>query len=184
MNTLFQSAVKRLCLITALTALTATAVSAATYEEMQRLDAAYPPGSVVVCRSDTPGDANGQPRTAMTARGTIISQTKGLTTYDITVTWLPEGSSSSGMMLRYSMSQRSNKNGLYSRIDPASLSASLPGGSPEVEKAILEGFRSRFATGESFAPYSQTEITDFPDYITRNPGEAPVYCHQENLTHG
>jgi hypothetical protein len=150
---------------------------------MQRLDAAYPPGSVVVCKSDIPGDGNGQPPTAMTARGTIVSQTKGLTTYDIIVTWIPEGSSK-GMMLEYSMSQRSDKNGQHSRIDPASLSVSMPGVGSEVEKTILEGFRSRFATGESIAPYSQTVITDFPEYITRNPGEPPVYCSQENPIHG
>lgn len=165
------------------TAHMASGACAATYEEMQRLEAAYPPGSVVICKSETPGDGKVQKPTTMTARGTVVSQERGLTTYDISVTWLPDGSST-GMMLAYKMSQRSDSNGQYSRIDPASLSVSMPGAGPEGEKAVLEGFRTRFAAGESFAPYTQTEITDFPDYITRNPGEPPVCCHQELRTHG
>lgn len=165
------------------TAFMASGAGAATYEEMQRLEAAFPPGSVVICKSDTPGDGKFKKPTTMTARGTIVSQKRGLTTYDISATWLPEGSRT-GMTLVYRMSQRSDGNGQYSRIDPASLSISMSGAGPEGEKAVLEGFRTRFAAGESFAPYSQTEITDFPDYITRNPGEPPVYCHQDHLTHG
>ena len=163
-------------------AVTASVGRAASYEERQRLDAAYPPGSVVVGKSELPGDGNGQPPTSTTARGTGISQTKGLTTYDISVTWAPEGSS--GMTLTYRVSQRSVRSGQYSRIDPTRMSVSMPAAGPEGEKTVLEGFRSRFATGESFTPYSQTEITDFPNYITRNPGEPPVYCRQENPSHG
>lgn len=113
----------------------------------------------------------------MTVRGTVISQIKGLTTYDISATWAPEGGS--GMMLTYS-----DRTGQYSRIDPTSMSVSMPAAGPEGEETVREGFRSRFATGESFIPYSQTEITDFPNYITRNPGESPVYCRQENPSHG
>lgn len=127
MTALFQSEIKRLCWITALTV---SVASAATYEEMQRLDVAYPPGSVVVCRADILGDGKNEPPTAMTFRGTIVSQTKDLTIYDISVTWLAEGSSS-GMMLAYRLSQRSDKNGLHSRTDPASLSVSMPGQVPK-----------------------------------------------------
>lgn len=179
MKVLFKNGIQALCWMAAVTS---SVVSAATYEEMQRLDAAYPPGSVVVCRSDLPGDGSVQPPTTMTVRGTVISQKKGLTTYDISVTWAPEGSS--GMTLTYRMSQRSDRTGQYSRIDPTSMSVSMPAAGPEGEKTVLEGFRSRFATGESFTPYSQTEITGFPNYITRNPGEPPLYCRQENPSHG
>lgn len=180
MKVLFKNGIQALSWITAVTS---SVVSAATYEEMQRLDAAYPPGSVVFCRSDLPGDWNVQPPTTMTARGTVISQAKGITTYDISATWAPEGSSS-GMTLTYSMSLRSDRSGQYLRIDPTSMSVSMPAAGSEGEKTVLEGFRSRFASGESFTPYSQAEITDFPNYITRNPGEPPIYCRQENPSHG
>ena len=142
MKVLFKHGIQTLCWITAVTSPVA---SAATYEEMQRLDAAYPPGSVVVCRSDLPGDGSVQPTTIMTVRGTVISQTKGLTTYDISATWAPEGSN--GMTLTYRMSQRSDRTGQYSRIDPASMSVSMPAAGPEGEKTVLEEFRSRLATG-------------------------------------
>jgi len=36
---------------------------------------------------------------------------------------------------------------------------------------------------DDFTPYSQTEITEFPAYITRNPGEAPSYYRKEVRDH-
>lgn len=51
----------------------------------------------------------------MTVRGTVISQTKGLTTYDISATWALEGSS--GMTLTYGMSQRSDRTDQYEHLD-------------------------------------------------------------------
>lgn len=87
MKVLFKHGIQTLCWITAVTSPVA---SAATYEEMQRLDTAYPLGSVVVCRSDLPGDGSVQPPTTMMVRGTVISQIKGLTTYDISATWAPK----------------------------------------------------------------------------------------------
>ena len=179
MKVLFKTGIQTFCWMAAVTS---SVASAATYDEMQRLDAAYPPGSVVVCRSDLPGEGSVHSPTTMTVRGTVISQTEGLTTYDISATWGPEGSS--GMTLTYRMSQRSDRTVQYSRIFPISIFVLLLAAGPEGEKTVLEGFRSRLATGESFTPYSQTEITDFPNYITRNPGEPPVYCRQKNPSHG
>ncbi|MET5964014.1 hypothetical protein WIA93_24630 [Citrobacter amalonaticus] len=87
MKVLFKNGIQTFCWMAAVTS---SVASAATYEEMQRLDAAYPAGSVVVCRSDLPGEGSDQPPTTMTVRGTVISQTKGLTTYDISATWAPK----------------------------------------------------------------------------------------------
>lgn len=58
MKVLFKNRIQTFCWMAAATS---SMASAATYEEMQRLDAAYPPGSVVVCRSDLPGDGSVQP---------------------------------------------------------------------------------------------------------------------------
>jgi len=77
------------------------------------------------------------------------------------------------------MTQRSDEKGQYSKIDPDSMTVSMPGATPETEQAVLQGFRKQFTADESFAPYSQIEITDFPSYISRNPGEPPTYCHKE-----
>jgi len=60
---------------------------AATREEMQRLDEAYPPGSVVVCHSDLPGDGKLSLPTTMISRGKVESRENGHTLYSVSVTW-------------------------------------------------------------------------------------------------
>ncbi len=81
------------------------------------------------------------------------------------------------------MNQRSDDKEQHSLIDPKSMAVSMPAVGPAGEEAVLKGFRSRFGGTENFTPYSQTEITEFPAYITRNPGEAPSYYRKEVRDH-
>lgn len=159
---------------------------AATREEMRRLDEAYPPGSVVVCHSDLPGDGKLSLPTTMISRGKVESRENGHTLYSVSVTWQTQGAKESDagdLTLTFLMNQRSDEKGQYSFIDPESMAVSMPAAGPAGEEAVLKGFRSRFGGTENFSPYSQTEITEFPAYITRNPGEAPSYCRKEVREH-
>lgn len=161
-------------------------VSAATREEMQRLDEAYPPGSVVVCHSDLPGDGKLSLPTTMISRGKVESKENGHTLFSVSVTWRTpgaKGSDAGDLILTFRMNQRSDEKGLYTLIDPESMAVTMSAAGPAGEEAVLKGFRSRFGGTKNFAPYSQTEITEFPAYITRNPGEAPSYCRKEVRDH-
>lgn len=159
---------------------------AATREEMQQLDAAYPPGSVVICHTDLPGDGKLSLPTTMSSRGKVGSRENGHTLYDVSVTWHSKGAKegvAGDMTLSFRMTQRSDEKGQYSLIDPESMAVSMPTAGPAAEKTILEGFRRRFGGTENFTPYSQIEITEFPAYITHEPGEAPSYCRREVHEH-
>lgn len=59
---------------------------AATREEMQRLDEAYLPGSVVVCHSYHPGDGKLSLPTTMISRGKVESRENGHIIYNVSVT--------------------------------------------------------------------------------------------------
>lgn len=152
---------------------------AATNEEMSRLDAAYPPGSVVICRQDLPGDGMVRLPTWLEIRETVISRKADLTTGRGGATWITHGSTTPDLTLTYVFKQRKSGSGNYSRIDPASMAVSMPAVGPEGEKTVLEGFRRRLPAGEEFSPFSQIEITDFPSYVVRKPDEPPSYCHKE-----
>ncbi|QHM74066.1 hypothetical protein [Mixta intestinalis] len=166
------------CAVAALSG-AASDAGAATREEVQRLDAAYPPGSVVVCRADLPGDGRDRLPTRLESRVIVVTRTADQTVGRGTVSWITGGHTSPGLTLTFTVTQRKSESGYYSRIDPASMVVSMPGAGPEGEKLVLDGMRQRLPAGEEFAPFSQTEITDFPSYITRKPGEPPIYCHKE-----
>jgi len=163
----------------AMLAATSSRAGAATYEEVKRLDAAYPPGSVVICRSDLPGDSQMLRHTLTTTRGTVVARRNNITDFDVAVTWLTEGETGAGMTLTFRSTERAEKKGVYVRIDPDSMSLSLPGAREEEKKTVLDGFRDNFARTEHFGAYSETEITDFPSYVVRKPGEPPALCHKE-----
>jgi len=155
------------------------AAGAATNEEMTRLEAAYPAGSVVICRQDLPGDGMARLPTRLEVHGTVLNREADLTTGQGIATWRTHGSASPGLTLTFVVTQRKSGSGYYSRIDPASMAVSMPAVGPEGEKNVLEGFRRRLPAGEEFAPFSETEITDFPSYVVRKPDEPPSYCHKE-----
>jgi len=94
-------------------------------------------------------------------------------------TWTTRGSVTPGLTLTFAGTQRKSRTGYYSRIDADSMAVSMPVAGPEGEKIVLESMHQRLPEDEEFAPFSQTEITDFPSYVVRQPDEPPSYCHKE-----
>lgn len=159
---------------------TAFGAGAATPEEMVRLDAAYPPGSVVICHQDRPGDGRELLPGRLEFRAIILTQTADQTIARGTAMWITRGHATPGLTLTFTVTQRKSESGYYSRVDPASMVVTMPAAGPAGEKTVLEGMRQRLPAGEEFAPFSQTEITDFPSYVVRKPDEPPSFCHKEN----
>jgi len=147
---------------------------------MTRLEAAYPPGSVVICRQDLPGDGMARLPTRLEVRGTVLSRKADLATGQGIATWTTRGSDTPALTLTFAGTQRKCGSGYYSRIDPDSMVVSMPVAGPEGEKTVLEGMRQRLPAGEEFAPFSQTEITDFHSYVVRKPDDPPSYCHKKS----
>lgn len=152
--------------------------AAATREEMRRLDAAYPAGSVVLCHSEVAGSEMFPQPVSVTTRGRVVESAADRRVFDVSVTWLTKGSTS-GLTLNFRMRQRSDEEGQYSLIDPDSMRVSWPGVGSEAVKTVLQGFRARMTDGEKFEPYSHTTIARFPGYIVLTPGEAPQFCSKE-----
>ncbi|MBZ0059443.1 MULTISPECIES: hypothetical protein [unclassified Leclercia] len=92
-------------------------------------------------------------------------------------------SNAGDLTLTFRMNQRSDEKGQHSLIDPESMAFSMPAAGPAGEEAVQKGSCSKFGGTENFTPCSQTDITEFPAYITRDPGEAPSYCRKEVLDH-
>ena len=156
------------------------AAEAATNEEMTRLEAAYPLGSVVICRQDLPGDGMARLPTRLEVCGTVLSRKADLATGQGIATWTTRSSDTPALTLTFAGTQRkSGWSGYYSRIDPDSMVVSMPVAGPEGEKTVLEGMCQRLPAGEEFAPISQKEITDSPSYVVRKPDDTPSYCHKK-----
>ncbi|WP_273849596.1 hypothetical protein [Serratia liquefaciens] len=151
--------------------------SAVTREEMRTLDAAYPPGSIVNCEAELAG--NGKNLLPMTTkiRGHIISRAENLSHADVRVMFIPHGSSTATITLSYRQKVIMEENGQRVYIDPKSLKVSMPV-SPSSEVIVAKGFRDRLPATQEVQPYQTTEITDFPSYVVRAPGESPLYCHK------
>ena len=175
---LFQRLAGKFMLLGSMASLLPFVANAATLAEVDRLNAAYPPGSVILCLSELPGDGKDIKPTTLTVRAKVDEREENRAVYHTSITWLAAGSSA-GLTLAYRMTLHGDETGQYSKIDPDSMQVTLPGASPETEKIILQGFRERLTADESFVPYSQIEITDFPSYISHNPGQPPSYCHKE-----
>lgn len=152
---------------------------AATADEMARLDAVYPPGSVVICHQELPGNSRDRLPGWLEFRGTILTRTADQMKAWGTLAWFTHGYATPGLTLTFTVTQRNSKSGYYSRVDPASMIVSMPAAGPEGEKIVLDGMRRRLPAGEEFAPFSQTEITEFPSYVVRKPDQQPSYCHKE-----
>ncbi|GKW23704.1 hypothetical protein LW347_13885 [Pectobacterium polonicum] len=155
------------------------ATHAATWQEMQRLTDAYPPGSVVVCLSDLPGDGKKVLPTTLMVKGTVAARRDNLTDYDAVVTWLIKGKIGNELTLTYRTTERIEKTGQYTRIDPDSMAVSLPEAGPEAEKTILAEFQNLTSREERFTPFTDIEITDFPSYISRGQDQPIAHCHKE-----
>lgn len=168
---------------TAAFASTAFGAGAATREEAQRLDAAYPPGSVVVCRSDLPADARPTGIAAVVSRGKVLARHDNLTDFDTEVAWLNESTGDRAMTLTFRSTERAEPTGVYLRIDPDSMALAVPGAPTETVQNALNGFRASMASADQFSPYSHTDITNFPSFVTHKPGEPVARCSKEEPVH-
>lgn len=162
---------------------TAFGAGAATREEAQRLNAAYPPGSVVVCRSDLPADTNSALHTTVVTRGKVLARHNNLTDFETEVAWLNEDTGTRAMTLTFRSTERAGPAGVYLRIDPDSMALVVPGAPPETKENALNSFRVSMASAELYSPYSDTDITDFPSYVTHKPGEPVAHCSKEESAH-
>lgn len=162
---------------------TAFGAGAVTREEAHRLDTAYPPGSVVVCRSDLPAAAKSAEHTTVVTRGKVLARHDNLTDFDTEVAWLNEGTGAKAMALTFRSSERAVPAGVYLRIEPDSMVLTVPGAPPETVKNVLNSFRVAMAGEEHYSPYSDTDITDFPSYVTHKPGEPAAWCSKEESAH-
>ncbi|CAH0492068.1 unnamed protein product [Peronospora farinosa] len=162
---------------------TAFGAGAVTQEEAQRLDTAYPPGSVVVCRSDLPAAAKSAEHTTVVTRGKVLARHDNLTGFDTEVAWHNEGTGAKVMALTFRSSERAVPAGVYLRIEPDSMVLTVPGAPPETVKNVLNSFRVAMAGEEHYSPYSDTDITDFPSYVTHKPGEPAAWCSKEEPAH-
>ena len=162
---------------------TAFGAGAVTQEEAQRLDTAYPPGSVVVCRSDLPAAAKSAEHTTVVTRGKVLARHDNLTGFDTEVAWLNEGTGAKVMALTFRSSERAVPAGVYLRIEPDRMVLTVPGAPPETVKNVLNSFRVAMAGEEHYSPYSDTDITNFPSYVTHKPGEPAAWCSKEEPAH-
>ncbi|WP_033792508.1 hypothetical protein [Pantoea septica] len=175
--------IARSCCAAAAFASTVLGAGAATREEAQRLDAAYPPGSVIVCRSGMPADARPTGIAEVVTRGKVLARHVNLTDFDTEVAWLNESTGARAMTLTFRSTERAGPAGVYLRIDPDSMALSVPGAPPETVENSLNGFRVGMASAEHYSPYSDTDITDFPSFVTHKSGEPAARCSKEEPAH-
>ncbi|MDW5500143.1 hypothetical protein R6Y99_10120 [Pseudomonas lundensis] len=151
---------------------------AVTREEMRTLDAAYPPGSVTICESQLEGNGKDLLPMLVKIRGSITDRSGNVSHSVVSVMFIPHGKSTATITLSYRQTVTMEANGQWAHIDPDSLKVSMPA-SPSSEDIVAQGFRDRLPSGKELQPYETTEITDFPSYVVRVPGESPLYCHKE-----
>ena len=156
---------------------------AATREEAQRLDTAYPPGCVVVCRSDLPADTNSALHTTVITRGKVLTRHDNLTDFDTEVAWMNEDTGTRAMTLTFRSTERAGPAGVYVRIDPNSMALVVPGAPPETKENALNGFRVSMASAELYSLDSDTGITDFPSFVTHKSGQPVAHCSKEESAH-
>lgn len=151
---------------------------AITREGMQKLDAAYPPGSVTICESQFEGNGKDLIPMFVKIRGHTIDRSENVSHSDVHVMFIPHGSSTATITLSYRQTVTMEANGQWAHIDPDSLKVSMPT-NPSSEEIVAQGFRDRLPSGKELQPYETTEITDFPSYVVRVSGESPLYCHKD-----
>lgn len=87
------------------------------------------------------------------------------------------------MTLTFRSTERAGPAGVYLRIDSDSMALAVPGASPETVKTALNGFRTGRAGAEHYNPYSDTDITDFPSFMTHKSAEPVARCSKEEPAH-
>jgi hypothetical protein len=151
---------------------------AITREGMQKLDAAYPPGSFTICESQLEGNGKELIPMLVKIRGHIIDRSENVSHSDVRVMFIPHGASTATITLSYRQTVTMEADGQWAHIDPDSLKVSMPT-NPSSEEIVAQGFHDWLPSGKELQPYETTEITNFPSYVVRVPGEPPLYCHKD-----
>ncbi|WP_432755504.1 hypothetical protein [Pseudomonas sp. WMBT8] len=155
-------------------------VEAITREEMLKLNAAYPPGSVVSCETQLEGNGKNILPTLLKTRAHIKERTGNLTRTDVSVTFIPKGLSSNTMTVNYQSRATMEDDGELIDIDPASLTVSFSAANPAGEEIVANKMRSTLPpTGSDLRLYKTVKITDFPSFIITPQDQPPTYCSKE-----
>jgi hypothetical protein len=113
----------------------------------------------------------------------VLARHGNLTDFDTEVAWLNEGTGARAMALTFRSTERAVPASVYIRIVPDSMVLTVPGAPPETVKTALNNFRVAMASAEQYSSYSDTDITDFPSFVTQKPGEPAARCNKEEPAH-
>ncbi len=155
-------------------------VEAITREDMLKLNAAYPAGSVVSCETQLEGNGKNLLPTLLKTRAHIKERTGNLSRADVSVTFLPRGSSTTTMTVNYRSSSTMEDDGELVDIDPDSLTVSFSPANPASDAIVANKMRGSLPpAGSDLRPYTAVKITDFPSYIITPRDQPPTYCLKE-----
>lgn len=155
-------------------------VEAITREEMLKLNAAYPPGSVVSCETQLEGNGKNILPTLLKTRAHIKERTGNLTRTDVSVTFVPKGLSTHTMTVNYQSRATMEEDGELIDIDPDSLTVSFSTANPEGGAIVANKMRSLIPpTGSDLRLYKTVKITDFPSFIITPQDQPPTHCFKE-----
>jgi len=155
-------------------------VEAITREEMLKLNAAYPPGSVISCETRLEGNGKNLLPTLLKTRAHIKERSGNLTRTDVSVTFVPQGSSTTTMTVNYQSRATVEDDGELVDIDPDSLTVSFSPSNPASESIVANKMRSTLPpTGSDLRLYKTVTITDFPSFIITPQDQPPIYCFKE-----
>lgn len=155
-------------------------VEAITREEMLNLNAAYPPGSVVSCETQLEGNGKNLMPMLLKTRASIKERTEYLSRAEVSITFIPHGSSSTKMTVNYQARATMEEDGERVDIDPDSLTVSFIPENPASAAIVADKMRSSLPpTGSDLRPYKRVKITNFPSFIITPPDQPPTYCFKE-----
>ncbi|MBN0975992.1 hypothetical protein JTY93_15210 [Pseudomonas hygromyciniae] len=155
-------------------------VEAITRDEMLKLNAAYPPGSIVSCETQLEGNGKNLLPTLLKTRAHIKERTGNLTRTDVSVTFIPLGSATTTMTVNYQSRATMEDDGELIEIDPDSLTVSFSPANPASESIVANKMRSILPpTGSDLRLYKTVKITDFPSFIITPQDQPPTYCLKE-----
>lgn len=153
---------------------------AITREDMLKLNAAYPPGSVVSCETRLEGNGKNIRPMLLKTRGHIKKRTEKLSQADVSTVFIPQGSSTVTMTVNYQQRATMEEDGELVDIDPDSLTVSFSAANPAAEAVVAKKMRDILPpSGSDLRPYETAKITVFPAYTISPPGQPPIYCHKE-----
>ena len=102
---------------------------------------------------------------------------------DTQVAWLIKGSDSNTMTLTFRSTERATPTSVYLHINLDTMTLVMPGAPDRTVKIMLVGFKTRLTSADQYSPYSDTDLTDFPSYVTHKTDESAARCSKEEPAH-